>query len=122
MDFYINDEYLTDILVTSSYGPNIDHDNPSDDDLIEVLKNPGPSCTITGTEDHPEFAQLRDLLEQQGYIQCQRNWVNGDRVLKSFTLNDVPFEPNEKFCCAAAMKFHIQVRKKYQKKKGGDYA
>jgi hypothetical protein len=121
MNFHINEEYLTDIQVRTEYGPRINRNDPSHDDLIEVLKNPYTSYSI-GTEDHPEFARLRIQLEQLGYIQCERNWVNGDRVLKLFSLNGVKFKSGVQFPCAAALGFHLKSRKKYQEKKGGQDA
>ena len=121
MNFYIDEEYLTDVMVRTEYSPRIDRDNPSHDDLIEVLKNPYKSYSI-GTVDHPEFAKLRDQLEQEGYILTERRWWNGDRVLKSFDLNGVRFEENDQFCCGTAMKYHLQSQRKYQQQKGGQDA
>lgn len=112
MNFEIDPEYVTEVTIHQTYYRHADKTTLTNEELVEVLKNPGPSCTITSTEDHPEFARLRDQLEQQGYIDCQRNWVNGDRVLKSFILNSVLFEPGEQFCCAGAMKFHLERAKK----------
>ena len=88
------------------------------EELISVIKNPAPAVSI-GTMDHPEFACLREQLEQDGYIQVQRGWWNGDRVLKSFQLNDVKFKKGDQFPCAAAMSGHLKFRKLYKQKKGG---
>jgi hypothetical protein len=82
-------------------------DTITNEDLVELLKGRG-SCSSTHSEDHPEFARLRDRLGELGFISIQRDWWNGDRVLKSFTLNGVPFEPGEQFCSAAPMKFHLE--------------
>jgi hypothetical protein len=107
MNFEINLEYVTDVSVTQTYYRHADKESLTNEELIEVIKNPVSSSTYS-TEDHPEFARLRNQLEAQGYIRCERNWSNGDRVLKSFSLNSVAFEPGEQFCCAAAMKFHLE--------------
>jgi hypothetical protein len=107
MNFEIDPSYLTDVTIRQEWNSYTNKDTITAEDLVEVLKGQG-SCSITSTEDHPEFAQLRDQLEQQGYIRCERNWSNGDRVLKLFSLNSVAFEPGEQFCCAAAMKWHLE--------------
>ena len=107
MNFKLDPEYVTDITIHQEWNTYTNKDDITDEDLVEVLKGRG-SCSSTRSEDHPEFARLRDQLEQLGYIQCQRNWWNGDRVLKSFTLNGVAFEPGEQFPSAAPMKFHLE--------------
>ena len=107
MNFEINPEYVTDIAITKTFYRHANKSMLTNEELIEVIKNPVSSSTYN-TEDHPEFARLRDQLEAQGYIRCERNWSNGDRVLKPFSLNGVAFESGEQFCCAAAMKFHLE--------------
>jgi hypothetical protein len=107
MNFEINPSYLTDITIRQEWNSYTNKDTITNEDLVEVLKGRG-SCSSTSTEDHPEFAQLRDRLGELGYISIERGWSNGDRVLKSFSLNSVAFEPGEQFCCAAAMKFHLE--------------
>jgi len=111
MMFELDPEYVTEVTVHQTYYRHAGKETLTSEELVEVIKNPVVGSS-TGTEDHPEFARLRDQLEQQGYIDCQRNWVNGDRVLKSFTLNGVLFEPGEQFCCAGAMKYHLERAKK----------
>jgi hypothetical protein len=111
MNFKLDPEYVTDITIHQEWNTYTNKDDITDEDLVEVLKGRG-SCSSTRSEDHPEFARLRDQLEQLGYIQCQRNWWNGDRVLKSFTLNGVAFEPGEQFPSAAPMKFHLERAQK----------
>jgi hypothetical protein len=121
MDFYINDAYLTDVTVREDFTPRINSRDITPDQLIEIIKNAG-RCYSIGSKDHPEFAKLRDQLEQQGYIVTERSWWNGDRVLKKFTLNGVKFRKHAQFPCAAAMRGHLQFAKKYQSTKGGHYA
>jgi hypothetical protein len=116
--FSINDTYLTDVTVREDFVPRIDSENITPDQLIEVIKNSG-RCYSIGTKDHPEFAKLRNQLEQQGYIVTQRSWWNGDRVLRPFTLNGIKFRKHDQFPCAAAMGGHLKFAKKYQRKKGG---
>lgn len=111
MMFEIDPEYVTDVLVAQTFYRHANKSTLTNEELIEVIKDPVVG-SMQGSEDHPKFAELRDQLEQQGYIRCERSWSNGDRVLKSFILNNVPFEPGEQFCCAAAMKYHLERAKK----------
>ena len=110
MNFEIDPEYVTDVTIRQEWNIHTSKDIITNEDLVEVLKGRG-SCSSTHSEDHPEFAQLRDQLGELGYISIERGWWNGDRVLKSFTLNGVPFEPGEQFCSAAPMKFHLERNK-----------
>ena len=107
MNFELDPEYVTDVAVTQTYYRHANKSTLTNEELIEVIRNPVSSSTYS-TEDHPEFARLRDRLGELGYISIQRGWSNGDRVLKPFSLNSVTFEPGEQFCCAAAMKFHLE--------------
>jgi hypothetical protein len=122
MDFQIDEAYLTDVVVRTEYPRYNDRTDLTAEELISVIKNPAPAVSI-GTKDHPEFTCLREQLEQDGYIQVQPGWWNGDCVLKPFRLNDVRFKKGDQFPCAAAMKFHLEFQKKcQQRKKGGHYA
>jgi len=107
MNFEIDPKYVTDVIIHQTYYRHADKTMLTNEQLIEVIKNPviGKS---TSTEDHPEFTRLREQLGEQGYISIERGWWNGDCVLKSFSLNGVQFEPGEKFCCAGAMKLHLE--------------
>ncbi len=87
----------------------------TDEDLIEVIKGKG-KCSATSSDDSPEFKSLRNLLEEQGYIQCQRSWWNGDRVLKAFKLNGVTFKKHDQSSCGAAMKHHLNLIRKYNER------
>lgn len=73
----------------------------------------GPSGTIAHSVDHPAFAALRKHLAARGFIEVQTTWVNGDRVIKPFYLNDVYFDVGDKFLSASAMQGHLKYRKKY---------
>jgi hypothetical protein len=110
MNFEINPAYVTDVTIRQEWNSYTNKDTVTDEDLVEVLKGNG-SCSSTHSENHPEFAQLRNQLGELGYISIERGWWNGDRVLKSFTLNGVPFEPGEQFPSAAPMKFHLERHK-----------
>ena len=121
MDFYIDEAYLTDVVVRTEYPCYNDRTDLTAEELISVIKNPAPAVSI-GTKDHPEFDSLRNNLEQQGYIAVQRGWWNGDCVLKPFRLNGKTFKKGSQFPCAAAMGVHLKVSRKYQQKKGGHNA
>lgn len=64
-----------------------------------------------GSIDHPKFTELRDKLEKLGFIKTERSFWNGDRVLKSFKLNGMPFKPGERFFCACAMGIKLKCKK-----------
>jgi len=63
--------------------------------------------TSIGSEDHPEFAKLREKLGSEGYISIERSWWNGDRVLKPFYLNTIKFKKGDKFLSASALRVKI---------------
>ena len=86
-------------------------DHVTSEDLIKVLKGKG-NRSIMGSDDSAEFKALRNQLEAEGYIQCQRSWWNGDRVLKTFFLNGVRFDVDDQFASGAAMKLHLQFSRK----------
>ena len=62
--------------------------------------------------DHPEFTKIRNRLEKQGYIQIERGWWNGDRVIKPFSLNGFKFKKHDKFPCASALDIWLSVEEK----------
>ena len=86
-------------------------DNPTPDDLIKIIKGTH-RWSSTGSEDHPEYAKLRNELEAKGFIKTERSMWNGDRVLKEFTLNNVTFNPHETFYSAAAMEWTLKSKRK----------
>lgn len=120
-EFTIDPAYVTEVTVRTDYPFVPPLGKATDEDIIRVLKHPGGTYSIQSV-DHPEFMALRDRLEREGYIKTERQWWNGDRVLKRFRLNGILFRPGEKFACAAAMKFHLESESKRQSKKGGTYA
>lgn len=113
MDFTIDDQYLTSVMVRTEHSFLT---GDREEDLIKVLKGYDKATSIE-CQDHPEFTKFRNELERLGYIKIERGWWNGDCVLKPFTLNGLRFKKNEKFCCGGAMKGHIEIGLKYQRKK-----
>lgn len=95
--FTIREEYLTSCNEAFSWISPTGH---------------GPNGTVAKSVDHPAFAALRKHLAALGYIKMQTTWVNGDRVLKHFHLNKVPFKPGDKFFCASAMKGFLEGRER----------
>ena len=110
--FVLDEQYICDVTVRKEYDLIKDRNNVTDEDLIKILKGHDKMVSISN-KDHDEFTKLRDQLEELGYIQTQRSWWNGDRVLKSFKLNEWTFRKNHKFPCAAAMKVSIECARKY---------
>jgi hypothetical protein len=90
-----------------------DKDTVTNEDLVKVLQGKG-NRSVMFSDDSEEFKTLRNQLEADGYIQCQRNWWNGDRVLKTFFLNGVRFDADDQFASGAAMKLHLQFARKYE--------
>lgn len=113
--FFIDEQYICDVTVRTEHDFIKDRNNITHDDLIKILKGWDKSISISN-KDHDEFTKLRDQLEEQGYISTCRNCWNGDRVLKSFKLNEWTFRKGHKFPCAAAMKVSIQCARKYGRK------
>jgi hypothetical protein len=66
--------------------------------------------------DHPEFTKLREMLSEQGYIEIQLGWWNGDRVTKPFILNGMKFRKGDRFPCACAMEIAFKVARQLWRK------
>jgi hypothetical protein len=114
MNFEIDPEYITDISVVTEYHRAKDPTNPTPEELIAIIRDGSVRGTSYTTTDHPEYAKLRDHLEDLGYIKTARMSWNGDRVLKRFTLNGVPFKKDDQFSCAAAMQHYIVYKRKHK--------
>ena len=58
---------------------------------------------MTGSADHPAFAELRRVLAARHFIEIpEYTCWNGDRVIKRFQFNGIQLEIGDKFYCAAA--------------------
>jgi hypothetical protein len=113
MNYTLDDSFAWDVSYRQEWSK---YDNKTDltpTELLEVIKGVDKSVSI-GNDDHPEFKKLRNQLEAEGYIKCERSWWNGDRVLKPFTLNGVDFNVDGNFPCGAAMKIHLEIERKYR--------
>lgn len=108
--FTLDEQFICDVTVRTEFDLIKDRNNPTYDDIVKVLKGHDKIIT-TENKDHDEFTKLREQLESQGYIKCERGWWNGDRVLKPFMFNDKKFKKHEKFPSACAMKGHLKYMK-----------
>jgi hypothetical protein len=115
MNFTLDESRPWDISITESYSTLDNPDDPTPDDIIKLLLQ-HHEITSVRHDDSPEFKALRNQLEADGYIECQRGWWNGDRVLRPFALNDVTFVPGDKFCCGSAMQHHLKFTREYTNK------
>lgn len=112
-EFFIDESFITDVHVTTVTSTLTNPDNPTQEDLIKILKGHHQMISLSN-KDHDEFTKLRNQLEELGYIETQRSWWNGDRVLKSFKLNGFTLRKGHKFLSAGAMKGSIS----YARSKG----
>lgn len=110
--FTIDEAYITDVVVRTEHTLFVNKDSVTDEELIHAIKHAG-KCFSISNKDHDEFTKLRDQLDELGYIETQRGWWNGDRVLKSFYLNEWLFKKGHKFPCAAAMNVSISCARKH---------
>ena len=117
-EFFIDEEYVTDVTVRTERSLLENPENPTHEDLIKILKGEDKMVSIA-SKDHPEFAKLRDELENLGYIITQRSWWNGDKVIKGFKLNGYPLKKGERFYSAAAMSGSFKMAKLYKKSRIG---
>lgn len=65
----------------------------------------GQTNSILGYVDHPFFASTRRYLHNNGWIEMQPNWWNGDRVLAPFYFNNVLLEEGDQFTCGSAARY-----------------
>ena len=111
-EFFIDEQYITDVHVRTVTSTLKNPDNPTPEDLIKILRGQHQMISLSN-KDHDEFTKLRNQLEKLGYITTQRNSWNGDRVLKGFKLNEWTFKKGEQFSSAAAMRVSIDCARKY---------
>lgn len=118
-EFYIDEAYLTDVTIVKEGNSYTDNGRvPTPEETLELLKGKG-SWRMTGHEDHPEFAKLRNELERLGYIVTSRNTWNGDMVVRSFKLNGYIARKGWQFSCATALGTYFNFLRKYPKYDNG---
>ena len=113
VNFTLDESVEWNVTIREEWDIYANKTNLTPTELLAVIKGEGKSASISN-DDHPDFKALRNQLEESGYIKCERNWWNGDRVLKPFSLNNVLFEVNETFPCGSAMLIHLTVQRKYK--------
>ena len=113
-EFYLDENLEWHITTHRKWNSYLSKEVVTNDDLVEVIKGHG-DCSMTGSDDGPEFKALRNQLEELGYVKCERSWWNGDRVVKPFQLNGLKFKKGEQFSSGAALKFHMEFLRKYNK-------
>lgn len=106
MNFYIDPEFLVSVTIKEEWDTFKGKEYLTDDELIKLSKGYNISSSIH-SEDHPEFAKLRNQLGEEGYIKIERGWSNGDRVLKPFVLNGKNFAIGQQFSCAPALRYDL---------------
>ena len=110
--FEIDEAYICDVTVRTEHDFIKNRDRLTNEDLVKILKGYDKGVSISN-KDHDEFTKLRNQLEELGYIETQRGWWNGDRVLKSFKLNGWTFRKGHKFPCASALSNSIACARKF---------
>ena len=114
VNFTIDPAHMTDITVRREWSIYRGRTEVTDEELAKILAGQD-RCSSTHSEDHPEFAALRERLGREGYISIQRGWWNGDRVIKSFKINGVIYRPGEKFASGAAFRWSHERKQKNSK-------
>jgi hypothetical protein len=109
--FEIAPEYLTSVTIHRKWGLYDHLETLTPEQLLIVLAGKD-RCSSTHSEDHPEFAKLRNQLEAGGFIQTSRNSWNGDYALKSFILNGVRFDKGDRFKSGCAIKWDLDHSEK----------
>lgn len=108
MKFYLDKQYFTSVNIRSTHCITQRTDETESDFLFRKLSTDNVVAQSYSSIDHPEFTKLREQLGNLKYIEIQRGWWNGDRVIKPFTLNNKKFKTGDKFCCACALSFYME--------------
>ena len=113
MKFEIAITSLSSIHIRKEWGmyDHVPVEELTPDQLVKILKGED-RCSSLSDDDHPDFVEMRNTLEEQGYIKTQRSWWNGDTVTKDFIFCGSKFKKGDSFPCGAAMKGHLKFMKK----------
>jgi hypothetical protein len=103
-NFTIDPVFLTSVTIYTDHTLHL----PGQERMILKLKGHGYSSIRS--EDHPEFAKLREQLGKDGWISIQRGWWNGDSVIKPFTLNGKKFKKGAQFPSSAAIRHTLEQK------------
>ena len=105
--FHLPAHAFTSVTIRKEWSRFRHKETLTEEELVKVLKGED-RCSSVHSEDHPEFAALRDKLEEQGFIKTQRNCWNGDTVLRPFSLNRKRFKKGDRFVSASPMKYELR--------------
>lgn len=112
-EFTLDPKYFTNVIMRKEWNMYTqDGREPTPEELLLILEGKG-NWSITGSEDHPEFAKLRKQLGELGLINIEQGYANGDRVIEAFKLNGLILEPGDQFSCAAAFGTRWEVIQKH---------
>lgn len=111
-EFTIDEQFLCSVTTHEEGSIYAGRESLTEEELLRVMMG-GDRWTMTGSRDHEEFARLRDRLEAEGYIRCERGWWNGDRALREFTLNGVQFNEGDKFGSGGYIRTQLEWKRKY---------
>jgi hypothetical protein len=114
-NFTIDDAYLCTVLINRVWSIYDGLTELTSDELVKVLKGED-RCSSFSSDDHPEFAKLREQLGKEEFIRIEHNWWNGDYVIKPFSLNGAKFKIGEQFFSGAAIKYTVDRKIKEQAK------
>ena len=107
-NFYLDLEYFTSVNIYKEYYRAKDPQNPTPEELFQIIKHGPVLATTQSSEDHPEFAKLRKYLADNGFINMVTNSSNGDTAKKPFKLNGLLFKKGDRFYCACAMHYDME--------------
>lgn len=107
--------HCTSITIRKQWSMYDGKTNLTHEQLVKILKGED-RCSSIHSEDHPEFAKMRDFLEKYGFITTSRNSWNGDYVKREFIFCGSKFNVGEKFPSGAAIKGHLKYMKRSRRK------
>ncbi len=107
-NFHLDLEYFCDVHMYKEYHRAKDPQNPTPEEMFDIIKYGPIGMTSSWSEDHPEFAKLRKHLADNGFINMVTNSSNGDTAKKPFKLNGKLFKNGDRFYCACAMKYDME--------------
>lgn len=114
--FYLDESFFKSVTKQTVHDYVKDRNNPTPEETLMILRGYDTSITTTSI-DHPEFTKLREELGKRGYIKIERGWWNGDRVEKTFKLNEWLFKKGDKFASASALGNAIKYAKQVGRKR-----
>ena len=108
--FTIAEEACDLVHITDIRHGIVDLNNPTPEEVFGVLTESN-RMVLSYSVDHPVFAALRIQLEELGFIHITHNSWNGDQVTKPFYLNEKLFKKDDRFLCAAAMRYVLKWKR-----------